>query len=73
MKEHYRKGGLGDSVLKGILNDTLQNILSPIREKRASISNETVMEILISGSQKAREIAQNTLKEVKEAIGLLYK
>ena len=73
LKEHYRKGGLGDSVLKGILNDTLQNILSPIREKRASISNETVMEILISGSQKAREIAQNTLKEVKEAIGLLYK
>jgi len=73
LKERYKKGGLGDSVLKSILNDTLQNILAPIREKRASISDKYVMEILISGSQKAREIAKGTLQEVRESIGLLYK
>lgn len=73
LKKRYEKGGLGDSVLKGILNDTLQNILAPIRERRASVSNKDAMEILIAGSKKAREIAKNTLVEVKEAIGLLYK
>lgn len=71
-KIRYRKGGLGDSVLKGLLNDTLQNILAPIREKRASISDKDAMEILISGSKKARQIAQNTLKEVRAAIGIEY-
>lgn len=73
LKQHYTKGGLGDSTLKGILNDTLQNLLKPIREKRTSISNDEAMDILLSGSKKAREIAKNTLYEVREAIGLLYR
>ncbi len=72
LKEHYKKGGLGDSALKALLNDTLQNKLKPIREKRESISDKTIMDILLEGSRNAREIAKNTLLEVREAIGLTY-
>ncbi len=72
LKEHYKKGGLGDSVLKSLLNDTLQIKLKPIREKRESIPNEIVKDILHEGSKKARKIAKNTLLEVREAIGLTY-
>lgn len=72
LKDHYKKGGLGDSVLKSLLNDTLQNKLEPIREKRKSVSDEVVKEILQEGSKKARDVAKNTLLEVREAIGLRY-
>lgn len=72
LKKHYQRGGLGDFKLKTLLNETLQTILKPIREKRASISTDSVMDILISGSKKAREVAKETLNEVKDAIGLLY-
>lgn len=72
LKRNYEKGGLGDFKLKSILNDTLQAMLKPIREKRESITDEFVIDILINGSRKAGDVAKETLKEVKEAIGLLY-
>ena len=71
LKAQYRKGGLGDTTLKSLLNGTLQNLLDPIREKRESISGATVLDILADGSKKARKIAQQTLLEVREAIGLI--
>ncbi|MBQ9335639.1 MAG: tryptophan--tRNA ligase [Alphaproteobacteria bacterium] len=71
LKAQYRKGGLGDTTLKSLLNGTLQNLLDPIREKRESISGATVLDILANGSKKARKIAQQTLLEVREAIGLI--
>ncbi len=71
LKAQYRKGGLGDTTLKSLLNGTLQNLLDPIREKRESISEATVLDILANGSQKARAIAQQTLQEVRDAIGLI--
>ena len=70
MKKQYIKGGLGDSILKLLLNDVLQALLKPIREKRESISDDDIEKILIDGSLAARNVAQNTLREVKKAIGL---
>lgn len=72
LKNRYRRGGVGDSHLKTLLNDTLQTMLKPIRERRAAITDEEVMITLVEGSEKARETAKETLREVKEAIGLSY-
>ncbi len=72
LKKQYTKGGLGDSVLKSLLNDTLQNMLSPIREKRESIDDDLVMDILQTGSKNAQKIASETLREVRDAIGINY-
>lgn len=71
LKAKYKKGGLGDTVLKSLLNDTLQALLKPIRERRAEISDNAVIDMLMDGSIKARRIAKQTLAEVREAIGLL--
>ena len=71
LKAKYQKGGLGDTVLKSLLNDTLQTLLAPIREKRAEISDTTILDLLMDGSLKARKIAKQTLAEVRGAIGLL--
>lgn len=71
LKAKYQKGGLGDTALKSLLNDTLQTLLAPIREKRAEISDTTILDLLMDGSLKARKIAKQTLAEVRGAIGLL--
>ena len=71
LKSKYQKGGLGDMALKSLLNDTLQALLMPIREKRAEISDNAVIDILMDGSARARKVAKQTLAEVRDAIGLL--
>ena len=72
LKDHYRKGGLGDSTIKNILNTTLQTMLEPIREKRTSFKRGEVMDIIISGTTAAKKVAEQTLEEVRSAIGLRY-
>ncbi|WPX97837.1 Tryptophan--tRNA ligase [Candidatus Fokinia cryptica] len=72
LKEHYTRGGLGDTALKSILNDTLQELIAPYRECRNDISSIKMREILYSGSQKANQKANATLEKVKKAIGLHY-
>lgn len=72
LKDHYRRGGLGDMTIKNYLNDVLQNFLAPIREKRESLNDDTVMEILKEGTANARKVAQSTLDEVRNAIGISY-
>ncbi|MDR0968224.1 MAG: tryptophan--tRNA ligase [Holosporaceae bacterium] len=72
LKEKYKKGGLGDMVLKSLLNDVLQKKLRPIREKRESLSKKDLLEICFNGSQKAKSVAQQTLDEVKEAMGIRF-
>jgi tryptophanyl-tRNA synthetase len=69
LKEKYKKGGLGDSVLKSLLSETLQNLITPIRERRESISNLEIKEVLTNGITSAKIVAKNTLNEVKTAIG----
>ncbi len=72
LKEKYKKGGLGDMTLKKLLNETLQSMLKPIREKRASIDTNYALEVALEGTEKAQKTAQATIKQVKEAIGILY-
>ncbi len=72
LKAKYRKGGLGDVALKSLLNDVLQKMLDPIREKRATLKKQDLLEIVSEGSKKARVIANQTLQEVREAIGINY-
>jgi tryptophanyl-tRNA synthetase len=72
LKEHYQKGGLGDSAVKKYLLEVLQNFLKPIREKRKELEKDKgyILGILKKGTEVAREKAEETLKEVKEAMGL---
>jgi tryptophanyl-tRNA synthetase len=73
MKKRYEKGGLGDVTLKSLLNEILQKLLSPIRERRQSIEEEKeILEILKAGTERAREIARKTTEQVREAIGIQY-
>ena len=74
MKEHYQKGGLGDMKVKRYLNEVLQAELEPIRNRRIEYSKdeEQVYKMLKEGSEKARAVAAQTLKEVRDAIGINY-
>ena len=74
LEEHYKRGGLGDTKVKKFLFDVLNYILLPIREKRKELSKDPnrIYEILKASSEKARNIAKNTLVEVRKAIGLDY-
>ena len=70
MKKAYEKGGLGDVKIKKVLDNILEEILSPIREKRKYYEEhlDEVYSILKEGTTKANEKANKTLKEVKKAI-----
>ncbi len=70
MKKLYEKGGLGDVKIKKVLYNILEEILSPIREKRKYYEEhlDEVYNILKEGTTKANEKANKTLKEVKKAI-----
>ncbi|WP_459480363.1 tryptophan--tRNA ligase [Clostridium saccharoperbutylacetonicum] len=74
MKEHYKRGGLGDVKVKKYLNEVLQAELEPIRNRRLEFEKDLdyVYKMLKDGSDKARAVAANTLKEVREAIGIEY-
>jgi tryptophanyl-tRNA synthetase len=74
LKAHYRRGGLGDMVIKRRLEEILQALLEPIRARREEYAKDPaqVMAILKDGTQKAREAAGRTLAEVKGAMGIVY-
>ncbi|MDR1361841.1 MAG: tryptophan--tRNA ligase [Holosporaceae bacterium] len=72
LKAQYKKGGLGDITLKSLLNDTLQELLLPIREKRSHLSRKNLLEICMDGTQKAETVAKMTLNEVKKSMGINY-
>ncbi len=75
LKNHYKRGGLGDVKIKNFLNEILQEILAPIRARREEFAKDKgeVMQILFKGSDFARETANKTLEEVKEAMGIKYR
>jgi len=73
LKAHYERGGLGDMKIKGFLFNILNNILKPIREKRAQLKDEDIMKMLFEGSDKARKAAIETLEKVKDAMGINYR
>jgi tryptophanyl-tRNA synthetase len=74
MKAHYQRGGLGDSVVKKRLLEVLQAHLGPIRKKREDLAKDLalVMNILKKGTQRANEVANQTLLEVRQAMRLDY-
>lgn len=74
LKDHYERGGLGDVKIKRYLNDILQAKLKPIRERREELAAnpDYVMNMLKEGSEKAEKVAAQTLKEVKDAMGINY-
>ena len=74
LKAHYRRGGLGDVKLKRLLIDVLEEELAPIRARRKALeeNKEYLYEVLRKGSERAREVAAETLKEVREAMGIEY-
>lgn len=74
LKEHYRRGGLGDVKLKLRLNDVMQELLRPIRERREEFAKDkdAVYKMLEEGSKKAEKVAAKTLENVKEAMGINY-
>ena len=74
LKNEYRKGGLGDVKIKKYLNEIMQEELEPIRKRRKEFeqNKDEVYKILKLGSEKARNVAAKTLKEIREAIGIEY-
>lgn len=74
LKARYRRGGLGDSVIKKQLEERLQAMLEPIRTRREQFARDpqAVWDILKAGTQQARQAAAVTLSEVKQAMGLTY-
>jgi tryptophanyl-tRNA synthetase len=72
LKERYRRGGVGDVTVKRRLEDVLQQLLKPIRERRAAVSNDLgyVFDVLRSGTSKARAITQSTFDELRDGLGL---
>jgi tryptophanyl-tRNA synthetase len=74
MKAHYVRGGLGDSVVKKRLEGILQELLGPIRERREEFAKDKgeVMRVLREGTARAREVAAQTMDEVRRALGLSY-
>jgi tryptophanyl-tRNA synthetase len=74
LKSHYRRGGLGDSVVKRVLDERLQSLIEPIRTRRQALAQDRgeVMAIVRRGTLRAREVAGETVSQVKAALGMSY-
>ena len=74
LKAHYTRGGLGDVKVKKFLTAIMQETLEPIRARRKELEKDipAVYEVLKKGSEAAREVAAQTLSEVKSAMRINY-
>lgn len=74
LKDHYKRGGLGDVKVKKFLNSVLQEELAPIRARRKEYEANIpyVYQILKEGSEKAERVAADTLTGVKRAMKINY-
>ena len=74
LKDHYKRGGLGDVKVKKFLNNVLQAELGPIRERRKMWEQRIpdVYDILREGSKVAEAKAAETLKDVKASMRINY-
>ncbi len=74
IKKHYENGGLGDVTIKKLLYNCLEEFLTPIRERRAyyEARKEEVFNMLIKHTKKAVLVSNETLKEVRDKIGINY-
>ena len=74
LKEHYTRGGLGDVKIKRFLNSIMQAELEPIRARRKEYEKDiaAVYDILRAGSDRARQVAEATLQDVRDAMKINY-
>jgi tryptophanyl-tRNA synthetase len=74
LKDHYRRGGLGDRVIKARLEDRLQALLGPIRARRSLFAADPgqVHDILRRGTAIADVLTRQTCAEVRRALGLYH-
>ena len=74
LKKHYECGGVGDVLIKKFLNNIMQEILTPIRERRKYYEEhkEEIYNMLKQDTKKAIELTNITLNEVKSIIGINY-
>ena len=72
LKAHYQRGGLGDRAIKNRLEDILQALIAPIRERREQLSKEPeyIMNTIRKGTERARERTEATKKLIVEGLGL---
>jgi tryptophanyl-tRNA synthetase len=74
LKAHYRKGGLGDMKCKKFLNGVINRMLEPMRVRRHELEQDipAIFNILKEGSEAAREVAAQTMDEVRKAMRIDY-
>ncbi len=74
LKDHYQRGGLGDSSVKKYLLEVLQAFLEPIRERRKELAKDPkqIMEMLHRGTEVAIAAADKTLHDVRKSMGINY-
>ena len=74
LKNHYKKGGLGDSVTKKFLSNVLIEFITPIREKREILEKDGkyLYEVLKDGTKVANDKVNGTLKRVKKNMKINY-
>ena len=74
LKEHYKKGGLGDVKIKKFLFNVLNEELKPIRERRIELEKDIdyIYDVLKQGTEDARKIAIKNMKEFKHAMKIDY-
>ena len=74
LKDHYTRGGLGDMKCKKFLNEVLNRMLDPIRVRRQEFEQDIpeIYNILKKGSDAAREVAAQTMDEVRKAMQIDY-
>ena len=74
LKDHYRRGGLGDMKCKKFLNEVLNQFLEPMRQRRHELEQDIpeIYNILKKGTEQARETAAETMSEVRKAMQIDY-
>ncbi|MCI1893526.1 MAG: tryptophan--tRNA ligase [Lactobacillus sp.] len=74
LKAQYEHGGLGDVKIKRYLNEVMEATLAPIRARREEYAKDmdAVADMLIAGTKHANDVANQTLTEVRDAIGFNY-
>ena len=74
LKDHYRRGGLGDMKCKKFLNQVLNKFLEPMRQRRHEFEQDIpeIYNILKKGTEQAREVGAQTMDEVRKAMRIDY-
>ncbi|MFW2590063.1 tryptophan--tRNA ligase [Sagittula sp. SSi028] len=72
LKAQYKRGGLGDGKIKARLETILQNLIAPIRARRAAFSKDRayVLKVIKDGTERARQRTEETKRDVVNGLGL---